>query len=166
MRRAGRTADIATTLYSRLRPGGDATTRPLYWSGLLHEIGMAVSHSGYHKHGAYMIENADLSGFTNRDQRLMSRLILGQKGNLHKLDAMLGEPDFVRAVLALRLAVIFMHARIEGSLQQVGLRIRNRIEMEFPRDWLVAHPTLSFWLDKERDYWKEVGTEFQVRLAG
>jgi exopolyphosphatase/guanosine-5'-triphosphate,3'-diphosphate pyrophosphatase len=69
-------------------------------------------------------------------------------------------------VLALRLAVIFMHARIEGSLQQVGLRIRSRIELEIPRDWLVAHPTLSFWLDKERDYWKEVGTDFQVRLAG
>ena len=164
--RAGRTADIAATLYARLRPGGDATTRPLYWSGLLHEVGMSVSHSGYHKHGAYMIENADLSGFTNRDQRLMSRLILGQKGNLHKLDAMLGDPDFVRAVLALRLAVIFMHARIAGSLQQVGLRIRNRIELEIPRDWLLEHPTLTFWLDKERDYWKEVGTDFQVRLAG
>jgi exopolyphosphatase/guanosine-5'-triphosphate,3'-diphosphate pyrophosphatase len=164
--RAGRIADIAATLYARLRPGGDATTRPLYWSGLLHEVGMAVSHSGYHKHGAYMIENADLSGFTNRDQRLMSRLILGQKGNLHKIEAMLADADFVRAVLALRLAVIFMHARIEGSLQQVGLRIRNRIELEFPRDWLVAHPTLPFWLDKERDYWKDVGTDFQVRLAG
>ncbi|MET0961361.1 MAG: Ppx/GppA phosphatase family protein [Noviherbaspirillum sp.] len=164
--RAGRAADIAATLYARLKPGSDATTRPLYWSGLLHEIGMAVSHSGYHKHGAYMIENADLSGFTNRDQRLMSRLILGQKGNLHKLDAMLGDADFVRAVLALRLAVIFMHARIEGSLQQVGLRIRNRIELEFPRAWLAAHPTLTFWLDKERDYWKDVGTDFQVRLAG
>ena len=33
--RAGRTADIAATLYARLRPGSDATTRPLYWSGLL-----------------------------------------------------------------------------------------------------------------------------------
>ena len=69
-------------------------------------------------------------------------------------------------LLALRLAVIFMHARIEGSLQQVGLRIRNRIELEIPRDWLLEHPTLSFWLDKERDYWLEVGTDFQVRLAG
>lgn len=163
--RAGRAADIAATLYARLKPGSDAMTRPLYWSGLLHEIGMAVSHSGYHKHGAYMIENADLSGFTNRDQRLMSRLILGQKGNLHKVDAVLGDADFVRALLALRLAVIFMHARIEGSLQQVGLRIRNRIELEFPRAWLAAHPTLTFWLDKERDYWKDVGTDFQVRLA-
>ena len=126
---------------------------------------MAVSHSGFHKHGAYMIENADLSGFTNREQRLMSQLILGQKGNLKKLDRMLLDPDFVRAVLALRLAVVFMHARIEGSLQQVGLRIRNRIELEFPHAWLDAHPTLAFWLQKERDYWKDVGTELQVRHA-
>ncbi|MFL6719077.1 MAG: Ppx/GppA family phosphatase [Burkholderiaceae bacterium] len=163
--RANRTADIASTLYARLKPGNDAYARPVYWSGLLHEVGMAVSHSGFHKHGAYMIENADLSGFTNREQRLMSQLILGQKGNLKKLDRMLLDPDFVRAVLALRLAVVFMHARIEGSLQQVGLRIRNRIELEFPRAWLDAHPTLAFWLQKERDYWKDVGTEFQVRYA-
>lgn len=163
--RANRTADIASTLYARLKPGNDAYTRPVYWSGLLHEVGMAVSHSGFHKHGAYMIENADLSGFTNREQRLMSQLILGQKGNLKKLDRMLLDPDFVRAVLALRLAVVFMHARIEGSLQQVGLRIRNRIELEFPRAWLDAHPTLAFWLQKERDYWKDVGIEFQVRHA-
>lgn len=163
--RANRTADIASTLYARLKPGTDAYTRPLYWSGLLHEVGMAVSHSGFHKHGAYMIENADLSGFTNREQRLMSQLILGQKGNLKKLDRMLLDPDFVRAVLALRLAAVFMHARIEGSLQQVGLRVRNRIELEFPRAWLDAHPTLAFWLQKERDYWKDVGTEFQVRHA-
>ena len=163
--RANRTADIASTLYARLKPGNDTYTRPVYWSGLLHEVGMAVSHSGFHKHGAYMIENADLSGFTNREQRLMSQLILGQKGNLKKLDRMLLDPDFVRAVLALRLAVVFMHARIEGSLQQVGLRIRNRIELEFPRAWLDAHPTLAFWLQKERDYWKDVGTELQVRHA-
>jgi exopolyphosphatase / guanosine-5'-triphosphate,3'-diphosphate pyrophosphatase len=161
--RAGRAADIASTLYARLKPGADSYTRLLYWSGLLHEVGMAVSHSGYHKHGAYMIENADLSGFNTRDQHLMSQLILGQKGNLRKLDVMLSDADFVRAVLALRLAVIFMHARIEGSLQQVGLRIKNRIELEFPRDWLRAHPTLAFWLVKERDYWKDVGTDFQVR---
>lgn len=163
--RANRTADIASTLYARLKPGNDAYARPVYWSGLLHEVGMAVSHSGFHKHGAYMIEHADLSGFTNREQRLMSQLILGQKGNLKKLDRMLLDADFVRAVLALRLAVVFMHARIEGSLQQVGLRITNRIELEFPRAWLDAHPTLAFWLQKECDYWKDVGTELQVRHA-
>ena len=32
------------------------------WSISLHEIGMFVAFSGYHKHGNYLISNADLSG--------------------------------------------------------------------------------------------------------
>jgi exopolyphosphatase/guanosine-5'-triphosphate,3'-diphosphate pyrophosphatase len=50
--RANRTADIASTLYARLKPGNDTYTRPVYWCGLLNEVGMLVSHSGFHQHGA------------------------------------------------------------------------------------------------------------------
>jgi exopolyphosphatase/guanosine-5'-triphosphate,3'-diphosphate pyrophosphatase len=161
--RAQSTADIASTLHARLR-GNDALSRLLYWSGLLHAVGQAVSHSGYHKHGAYMIENADLSGFTRREQRLVSQLVLAQKGNLRKLDRATGDADFMRAVLALRLAVIFLHGRPSlGHLQQIGLRMKNRIELDLPRALLAEHPTLSFWLSRERDYWKEIGADLQVR---
>jgi exopolyphosphatase/guanosine-5'-triphosphate,3'-diphosphate pyrophosphatase len=163
--RAQRTADIAGALFARLKPASDALARLLYWSGLLHEVGQAVSHSGYHKHGAYMIENADLSGFTRREQRLVSLLVLAQKGNLRKLDRMLADADFMRAVLALRLAVIFMHGRSVGPLQQAALRLKNRVELDLPRAWLAEHPTLSFWLARERDYWKEIGIDFQVRYS-
>jgi exopolyphosphatase/guanosine-5'-triphosphate,3'-diphosphate pyrophosphatase len=163
--RAERTADIAGALYARLKPVTEAQARLLYWSALLHEVGQVVSHSGYHKHGAYMVENADLSGCTRREQRLMGLLILGHKGNLKKLERATADGDFLRALLALRLAVIFMHGRQAGALQQVGLRMKNRIELDLPRAWLLEHPTLSFWLAREREYWKEIGIDFQVRYS-
>ncbi|MBK4734034.1 Ppx/GppA phosphatase family protein [Noviherbaspirillum pedocola] len=159
------TADIASSLFARMKPGSDALARLLYWSGLLHEVGQAVSHSGYHKHGAYMVENADLSGFTRREQRIVSQLVLAQKGNLRKLERGIADADFMRATLALRLAVIFMHGRSVGPLHQVGLRMKNRIELDLPRAWLAEHPTLSFWLAREREYWKEIGNELQVRYS-
>jgi exopolyphosphatase/guanosine-5'-triphosphate,3'-diphosphate pyrophosphatase len=162
--RAQRTADMAAALFSRIKPGNDALSRLLYWSALLHEVGQAVSHSGNHKHGAYMVENADLSGFTRREQRLVSLLVLAQKGNLRKLERAAADADFMRAVLALRLAVIFMHGRSVAPLEGVGLRMKNnRIELDFPRAWLTEHPTLSFWLAREREYWKELGVDFQLR---
>jgi len=37
-------------------------TRKLGWAAQLHEIGFAISHSDYHKHGAYILDNADDSG--------------------------------------------------------------------------------------------------------
>src|SRR5450830_369522 len=78
-RRANRVAVDALALYAQTKPATDQYTRLLYWSALLHEMGMVVSHTGYHKHAAYLIENADLPGFTAREQRTMSRLIVAHK---------------------------------------------------------------------------------------
>ena len=37
--------------------------RKLNWAAQLHEVGVAISHSDYHKHGAYILDNADAPGF-------------------------------------------------------------------------------------------------------
>ena len=47
----------------------------LKWAARLHEIGLDVSHSGYHRHGAYLLENADMPGFPREEQRLLARLV-------------------------------------------------------------------------------------------
>jgi exopolyphosphatase/guanosine-5'-triphosphate,3'-diphosphate pyrophosphatase len=164
--RANRVADIAGAIYNLLKPASDTYARHLYWSGLLHEVGLPVSHSGYHKHGAYLIENADLPGFTTREQRSMSTLILGQKGNLRKINDALADPDFAKAILALRLAVMFMHSRIEVELGELRLKMKNKIELDIKRDWISQHPTLSYWIEKEQEWWDQVGIDFTIRTQG
>lgn len=164
--RANRVADAAGMLYGLLKPGSDAFGKLLYWSSLLHEVGLAVSQSGYHKHGAYMVENADLSGFTTREQRTMSMLILAQKGNLRKVSDALADPDFAKAVLALRLAVMFMHSRIDEGLDDLRLKMKNKIEIEIRRDLVNQHPTVSYWMEKEKEWWDEVGVDFMIRTNG
>jgi exopolyphosphatase/guanosine-5'-triphosphate,3'-diphosphate pyrophosphatase len=42
----------------------------LEWAARLHEIGLDVAHAGYHRHGAYLLENADLPGFAREEQLL------------------------------------------------------------------------------------------------
>jgi exopolyphosphatase/guanosine-5'-triphosphate,3'-diphosphate pyrophosphatase len=163
--RANRVADIAGALYNQLKPGSDAYGRLLQWSGLLHEVGQVVSHSSYHKHGAYLVENADLPGFTTREQRAMSTLILGQKGNLKKLNGTLTDSDYAKAVLALRLAVMLMHSRIEVEPDELRLKMKSRIELEIRRDWLLQHPTLSYWIEKEKEWWDQVGIDFSIRAS-
>jgi exopolyphosphatase/guanosine-5'-triphosphate,3'-diphosphate pyrophosphatase len=165
-RRANRVADDALALYMQTKPVSDLYTRHLYWSALLHEMGMVVSHTGYHKHAAYMIENADLPGFTAREQKTMSRLILAHKGNLRKVVDALADPDFVKAVVALRLAVLFMHSRLDIDFTLIRLRMKNRIELEIRREWVSDHPTLSYWLEKEQEQWDEVGVDFSIRASG
>ncbi len=163
--RANRVADMAAALYIQLKPSSEAYTRLLFWSALLHEVGMVVSQTDYHKHAAYMIENADLPGFTTREQKLMSRLIVGQKGNLRKLGEGLLEADFAKAVLALRLAILFMHSRIEPELGALRLRMKSRIELDIKREWVAHHPTVSYWIEKEQEWWDEVGVDFFVKAT-
>jgi exopolyphosphatase / guanosine-5'-triphosphate,3'-diphosphate pyrophosphatase len=161
--RASRVAEIAGVLYAQLKPGSDAYVKYLYWSGLMHEVGLAVSHTGYHKHAAYMVENADLPGFTTREQRVMSTLIVAQKGNLRKVGEALADADFAKAILALRLATMFMHSRIDGDIKDLRLKMKNRIELEMKRAWVAQHPTVAYWIEKERDWWDEVGVALSFK---
>ena len=132
--RANRAAEMAATLFNLLKPSNENLSKYLHWSGLLHEVGMVVSQSGYHKHAAYLIANADLPGFTTREQRTMSQLILGQKGNLRKINDALNEPDYAKAVLALRLAVMFLHSRIEINFDELRLRMKGKIELDIKKE--------------------------------
>jgi exopolyphosphatase/guanosine-5'-triphosphate,3'-diphosphate pyrophosphatase len=160
--RAGRTANIARKLFDRLAPQDEAVVHHLLRAAMLHEVGLAVSHTGAHKHAAYIVEHGDLPGFTAREQRLMSTIVLGQKGNLRKVREVLGAPDLAKAVLALRLAAVFMHARVDADVDLLKLRMKGRIDVETPRGWLGQHPTVASWFEKEAAAWGDVGVSFQV----
>ncbi|MDL2283958.1 Ppx/GppA family phosphatase [Oxalobacter sp. OttesenSCG-928-P03] len=162
-RRATRVADCASALYEKMQPDSDAYARLLHWSAQMHEVGMFVSPTNYHKHGAYLVENADLAGFTAREQKQMGRFVLGQKGNLRKLNGIFSNPDAVKAVLAIRLAVIFMHSRANVDESEVHFRIRKRIEITMPKKWLRQYQTLSYWLGRERDWWAEMDMPLIIR---
>ncbi|WP_036166208.1 Ppx/GppA phosphatase family protein [Massilia sp. 9096] len=163
--RAARTASIARRLIDKLAPQDEAVKHHLLRACLLHEVGQAISHTGAHKHAAYIVEHADLPGFTAREQRLMSTIVLGQKGNLRKVREALGAPDLAKAVLAMRLAAVFMHARVDADVEALKLRMKGRIEIETPRAWLDQRPTVAAWFEKEAAAWSEVGVAFQVGQA-
>lgn len=161
--RAQRAAAIALRLYGQLGASDPNCAHYLGWACMLHEVGLAVSHTGAHKHGAYIVEHLDLPGFTTREQRLMATLVLGHKGNLRKVREALAEPAPARMLLALRLAVACMHARVDDDLDGFRLRMKSRIEVELAPGWLQQHPTMRFWLERERAAWEDAGTAFQFR---
>lgn len=163
--RANRVAELAKGLFAQLKPGSDAYACYLHWSALLHEAGLIVSHSGYHKHGAYLIEKADLPGFTTGEQRIMSTLILSQKGNLRKVSDELADADFAKAILAMRLAIMFMHSRAEGHMDELNVKMKDGIELEIPHGRIAHHLTISYWLEKEREWWGQLGMDFIIKTV-
>ena len=164
--RAAKASANALAFYRQLSGDNGPLERLLGWAGRIHEVGMAVSHTGFHKHGAYLALHADLPGFTSQEQHILSILVLAQKGNLRKVQDALAESEIAKAILALRLGTIFMHARIDPAIDTTRLRLRARIELDIARHVLATHPTLSHWLSKEQAAWEEAGGAFLLRSSG
>src|SRR4029079_4754025 len=82
---ASRVAKLAVTLFRRASPGRDSRGEQLVeWAARLHELGMSVSHTGFHKHGAYILQNADMPGFSSGEQGRLALLVFGCRGGVQK----------------------------------------------------------------------------------
>ena len=141
--------------------------RKLQWAARVHEIGMLVSHSDYHKHGAYILENTDLQGFTVDELHRLGLLVLGHRGKLRKLDGELSEADFARQLLALRLAVILCHARRDPELTTLQLLHEPRTasyRLDLSADWAQRYPQSAHLLREEALAWQKTPWRLEVRI--
>lgn len=162
---AQRVGALAAQFYDALAPkAADELHKRLAWAAALHECGFAISHNDYHKHGAYLVQHSDLAGFSTTDQERIAALILGQRGNLKKVAAALEDNQRAGKILALRLAVIFCHARRAVEPPRWTLRsTRGAIELGVDADWLARHPLTQHLLEEEAVQWERVGTRFALR---
>jgi len=153
---AARVATLAVSLFRGAVPKSDAA-QLLQWAALLHETGMSVSHIGYHKHGAYILQNADMPGFSAGEQQRLALLVFGCRGGLAKMQTVLAGEEVQAQVLSLRLAVLFHHARTTIDVPRIRLKIGRRIRFAVSARWLAAHPLTAHLVAKERRQWKELG---------
>jgi exopolyphosphatase / guanosine-5'-triphosphate,3'-diphosphate pyrophosphatase len=164
---AMRVATMARALYQKASPNADpAVAQRVEWAGLLHEIGYTVSHIGYHKHGAYILENADMPGFSAQEQRQLALLVHGCRGGLSKMEPALHDADTIAQVLALRLAVLFHHARRAIDAPRIALRASTTggtIHFGLSPRWLKRHPLTLHLLIKEREEWDALGVRWRSK---
>jgi exopolyphosphatase / guanosine-5'-triphosphate,3'-diphosphate pyrophosphatase len=141
----------------------------LQWAARLHEIGLDVSHSGYHRHGAYLLENADMPGFPREEQRLLARLVGGHRRKLvlDGVDELVPPWDrnALYVIVLLRLAVLLHRGRSPTALPPIELSATPKsLEVEFPGLWLRDHPLTSADLQQETEYLRASG--FRLRVFG
>ena len=161
-------ASTACHLFTRLRPEAVAEDHPdrlfLQWSAMLHEIGVSVAHSSYHKHSAYILGNADMPGFSRMDQSRLARIVLAHRGKLARVAALEEHsPDWM-LIVCLRLAYILHRARDGRGLPPISLnRERSGFVVTLRDGWLKKHPLTAAALDEERRQWQSVGRELVIR---
>lgn len=138
----------------------------LCWAARLHEIGLAIAHTKYHRHGAYLIEHSDLPGFSFQEQRLLAALVRGHRRRFPR-------PLFEempraqargarRACLLLRLAVLLNRARTDVELPRLRLEMEKKtLRIRFPRAWLARHPLTRADLAVEARYLRAAGMRLE-----
>ena len=85
---ARRVGALAQSLYKKLtadeRDPDESAAAYIGWAAKLHEIGISVAYSGYHKHSAYILEKADMPGFSRDEQAQLALLVLAHRRSLKK----------------------------------------------------------------------------------
>lgn len=129
----------------------------LEWAARLHEIGLAIAHTKYHKHGAYLVEHSELPGFSYFEQHILAALIHGHRRHFNVAAfAALPKPwarQARRACVLLRLAVLLHRSRADDGLPDLRVSARKRsVAIKFPRGWLRAHALTAADLAQEAKY--------------
>jgi len=173
---AQRVAQLASRLFAGIEPADadEAATadRPapasrarqtLQWAAQLHEIGCLIAHDYSHRHGAYILENTDAPGFALPDLTLMGRLVLGQRGKLHKLALDLDDTLYLRQLASLRLAVLLCHARRDPQLDGLAFMADDDgLCVNITPQWASRFPQSAHLLNEESLLWQRLGMSYTV----
>ncbi|MBI2992979.1 MAG: exopolyphosphatase [Gammaproteobacteria bacterium] len=157
---AKRVSATADNLFAQVRPAWSLDRRPdqklLDWAAQVHEIGLSIAHAQYHHHGAYVLANSDMPGFSREEQLNLAMLV-----RLHRrkfaTDELLQVAEDSRARVArlcilLRLAVLLNRSRSTSGLPEIHARAGDsELDLQFPEGWIGDHPLTQTDLDAERE---------------
>lgn len=142
----------------------------LVWAANLHEIGLDISHSSYHKHGAYLLEHMDMPGFSKLDQARLAALVRLHRRKLQlntmpQLDEADTE-DLLRLTVLLRIAHVLHRSRNPDPLPKIRLRVANtELDLDIPEAWLKEHSLTQLNLAEEASYLASIGITLTVSAS-
>ena len=149
----------------------DADTRQmLVWAARLHELGLALAHSQYHVHGAYVLANSDIAGFSQQDQRFLAALVRTHRRGVPKsaFDAIPDRllPAVKRCAALLRLAVLLHRSQESAPLPALAAAADGaELRVSLPRKWLEARPLLRADMAGEPDDMAGLGIRLVATAA-
>ncbi|MGF2684570.1 exopolyphosphatase [Acinetobacter johnsonii] len=170
-KQAERVVNMAQHLFDGVADSLKLTTEDsdlLRRAAYLHEIGLAISHAGYHRHGAYLLQHSDIAGFSQIDQNHLSHLVAHHRRKLRsdaRVDVMkVGGNKLVYLCLLLRLAVLLNHSRSDQMLPAIELIVGNAQQWQLSVSGNAAQwPLLVADLHDEQAQFKHWDVELDIQ---
>ncbi|MGB5210881.1 MAG: Ppx/GppA phosphatase family protein [Gammaproteobacteria bacterium] len=147
---------------------GSMPRRLLGWAAQLHEIGLDIAHARHQFHAAYLLQNADMAGFSTGEQQLLAALVGNHRRRIrnHYLQGLpTGWASRARRLLVLlRLAVVLNRGRAGDILPEISLRAGgDRLKLQFPDGWIDEHPLTKADLEQEAVYLRALGVKLKLK---
>lgn len=166
-----RCRELAEALFDQVRDDlgfSDRDRLLLGWSAQLHDVGLVIAHSGYHRHGAYLLGHADLAGFSGQDRQELAALVLGHRRRVREElfdDLPPKRRRRLRAMLPiLRVALRMRRDRTERAVPTPAASASDsKLRLEFPEGWLEAHPLTRADLEREARHLAAVDLKLDLR---
>lgn len=137
-------------------------SRFLRWSAMLHTIGLDIAYSGYHRHSAYVIEHAELLGFSRQEKNFLALLVRSHRRKLDPESFQTLLPpwnkDALHLATLLRLAVVLHRGRQLEPVPDFALQAEgNGLHCKFPASWISQSPLTVADLEQEQSYLQAAG---------
>ena len=150
-------------------PAGALAGWVVGWAAALHEIGLSIAHTQYHKHGAYLLQYADLPGFSRSSQAALAALVRLHRRKANK--SVLGNfrktrrRTLLQLAVLLRLAVLFNRSRDDQAVLPVDLKPRSDgLVLRFVPGELDRQPLTRTDLENEATQLAR-GLDFELTLS-
>lgn len=165
---------LASNLFSTLLPLHQYTSKEaelLKYAALLHEIGIFINRSGYHKHGQYIILNAGLTGFNSDEIMYLSNIVRYHRKSLPSLEHLhynvlshdaRKKVNHLSAILRLAVGLDYARRHIVKSVSaeikrdkvilQVFAEDMPDVEIDFVEQNALEHFKFAFGLDLKLEY--------------
>ncbi len=134
----------------------------LQWAAQVYEIGLAIAHAQYHRHGGYLLAHADMAGFSRQDQQQLALLVRCHRRKLPVAEiARLGEEEkdrSIRLIILLRLAILLNRSRLLTSPPKISASVTaDSVSLQLPKKWFEKNPLTRVDLDAEATCLGEIG---------
>ena len=166
-RQAIRVKQTALDFFDQIEDAGHASLSShrqlLGWAADLHEIGMDISHSAYHKHGSYLLSHMDMPGFSRSEQAQLAVLV----GMHRRKIAGTSVNRMTTLGVLLRLSAVIHRHRSIAKMPVMSVTINageslSLVRLHIDPEYLQEHPLTQLDLENEIQMLKGINITLEV----
>jgi len=159
---AKRVQKTAKKLYKMIKKDWDIDDKELRqllkWASYTHEIGMSLNYSNQQKHGAYIINSADIAGFSLQQKNQLALLVRSCRRKFPlkmftEIEDMNLSTSLIKLARILRLAILLNHRRRDNTILPESIKIEGaHMHLSFKANILDNMRLLEADLELEKEF--------------